>query len=128
MNYELAADTISCDDAGEMLFFAFSADGSDPAKYVMFQCPLRTDEQDSHLGLNGLYIERDDQVFGCYNGVKSITKLGDRIEIDLNDEGQRHLRVKRLLIAPVNWSPMIDQGFARLAELSRGQYFVEGFS
>jgi len=100
MNYELAADIISCDDADETLVFAFSANGSEPARYVVFQYPLQTDEQDSHLGLDGLYIERDDQVFGCYNGVKSITKLGDRIAIDLNDEGQRHLRVKRLLIAP----------------------------
>jgi hypothetical protein len=31
MNYELAADTISCDDADEMLVFAFSANESEPA-------------------------------------------------------------------------------------------------
>jgi hypothetical protein len=30
-----------------------------------------------------------------------------------------------MVIAPVPWNPTIDQGLARLAELSRGDYAIE---
>jgi Immunity protein 10 len=90
----------------------------------MLQFPLQTDEQDRRLRLDGLYIERDDQAFGCHHGVALIRRNGDRIEIDLNTEGKRRLKVDRIVIVPVPWSPTIDQGLARFAELSRGEYDV----
>ena len=88
----------------------------------MLQFPLQTDEQDRHLRLDGLYIERDDQAFGCHHGVKLIRRNGDRIEIDLNTEGKRRLKVDRIVIVPVPWTLTIDQGLPRFAELSRGEY------
>jgi hypothetical protein len=36
-------------------------------------------------------------------------------------EGKRRLKVERIVIVPVPWSPTIDQGLARFAELSRGE-------
>lgn len=125
MNYELLANTVSFEEDEERVVFAFSATEGESAKYLMFQYPLQTDEQDRVLHLDGLYIERDDQAFGCYRGVNSIRRLDDRIEIDLNEEGKQRLKVERMVIAPTHWNPAIDQGLARLAELSGGEYDVE---
>jgi len=125
MNGEFLAKTASFeeDDAAVILAFSSSEDGA--ANYVMLQYPLQTDEQDRHLRLDGLYIELDDQAFGCYHGVDSIRRVGYRIEIDLTSEGKRSLRVERLVIVPVHWSSTIEQGLARLAELSRGEYDIQ---
>jgi hypothetical protein len=54
---------------------AFQADEGQTAEYLMLQYPLQTDVQDRRLGLDGLYIERDDQAFGRYRGVQSIRRL-----------------------------------------------------
>ena len=91
----------------------------------MLQYPLQTDVQDRRLGPDGLYIERDDQAFGCYRGVRSIRKICDRIEIDLNAEGKRWLKVERMVIVPVHWNSTIDRGLARLTDLSDGEYDVQ---
>ena len=125
MNDELLANIVSFEEDDAMVTLAFSANEGESAEYLMLQYPLQTDEQDRRLRLDGLYIERNDQGFGCYQGVKSIRRIGDRIEIDLGAEGQRRLKVERLVIAPAHWSPTIDQGLARLAELSRGEYDVK---
>ncbi|NIA52622.1 hypothetical protein HAV22_02985 [Massilia sp. TW-1] len=125
MNDEFLAKTASFEEDHAAVIFAFSSSEDGAANYVMLQYPLQTDEQDRRLRLDGLYIELDDQAFGCYHGVASIRRIGDRIEIDLTPEGKRSLHVERLVIVPVHWSSTIDQGLARLAELSRGEYGVQ---
>lgn len=125
MNEELVANIVSFEEDDAIAVFAFCADEGQSAQYLMLQYPLQTDEQDMRLRQDGLYIERDDQAFGCYRGVESIRRIGDRIEIDLTAEGKRRLKVEQMVIVPVNWSPTIDQGLARLAELSRGEYDVQ---
>lgn len=125
MNKELVAKTVSFEEDDIMAVFAFRADEGQSAEYVMLQYPMQTDEQDRRLGLEGLYIERDDQAFGCYRGVESIRRRGDRIEIGLNAEGKRRLKVERMVIVPSHWSSTIDQGLARLAQLSDGEYDVQ---
>lgn len=125
MNERLVARIVSFDEDEVMAVFAFFADEGESADYLMLQYPLETDEQDRHLRLDGLYIERNDQAFGCYRGVESIKRIGDRIEIDLNAKGKRQLKVERMVIVPVHWSPLIDQGLARLTELSCGEFKVQ---
>ena len=125
MNDDLVANIVSFEEDEAIAVFAFCADEGQSAQYLMLQYPLQTDEQDMRLRLDGLYIERDDQAFGCYRGVESIQRIGDRIEIDLTAEGKRRLKVERMVIVPAHWSPTIDHGLARLAELSRGEYDVQ---
>ena len=119
------ANRVSFEEDDTMAVFAFCADEGQSAEYVMLQYPLQTNEQDRRLGLDGLYIERDDQAFGCYRGVESIRRSGDRIEICLNAEGKRRLKVEQMVIVPAHWSSTIDQGLARLAQLSDGEYNVQ---
>jgi hypothetical protein len=125
MNEELVASKVSFEEDDATAVFAFCADERRSAEYLILQHPLQTDEQDRRLGLDGLYIERDDQAFGCYRGVESIRRICDRIEIVLNAEGKRCLKAERMVIVPVRWSSTIDRGLARLAELSDGEYGVQ---
>lgn len=125
MNDILVANIVSFDEDEAMAVLAFCADEGQSPAYLMLQYPLDTTEQDEHLGLDGLYIERNDQAFGCYRGVDSIKRIGDRIEIGLNAQGRRRLQVERVVVVPVHWSPTIDQGLARLAELSCGEFVVQ---
>jgi len=125
MNEELVANLVSFEEDDALLTMAFAANDGNAAQYVLLQYPLQTDEQDRRLQLDGLYIERDDQAFGCYRGVESIRRVGNRIEIALNARGKRRLKAEQIVIAPVNWSLTIDQGLARLAELSCGEYTVQ---
>jgi len=122
---KLVANIVSIEEDDSMAVLAFCADENHSDEYVMLQYPLQTDEQDRRLRLDGLYIERNDQAFGCYHGVESIRRIGDRIEIDLNTDGKRRLKLERIVIVPVRWNPAIDQGLARIAELSRGDYDVQ---
>jgi hypothetical protein len=124
MNEELVANIVSFEEDDAVVALAFSTEVDTTLQYLILQYPLQTDEQDRRPRLDGLYIERDDQAFGCYHGVESIRRNGDRIEIDLNAEGKRRLKVERMVIIPVFWSQTIDQGLARFAELSRGEYDV----
>ncbi|WP_306393487.1 Imm10 family immunity protein [Telluria beijingensis] len=125
MNEVLVATLVSFEEDAALVTLAFAADEGQSAQYLMLQYSLQTDEQDRRLHLDGLYIERNDQAFGCYRGVASIRRIGDRIDIVLNAEGKRRLKAETIAVSPVNWSPAIDQGLARLAELSRGEYDVE---
>lgn len=125
MNEELVANIVSFEEDDAVVILAFCAQEGPSTRYLMLQYPLQTDEQDKRLRLDGLYIERDDQAFGCYHGVEAIRRTGDRIEIDLNVEGKRRLKVERMVIVPLSWSPTIDQGLARIAELSHGEYNVQ---
>lgn len=125
MDEELVANIVSFEEDDVMAVFAFCADEGQSSEYLMLQYALQTDEQDRRLHLDGLYIERNDQAFGCYHGVESIRRVDDRIEIDLNADGKRRLKVERMVIVPLHWSPTIDQGLVRLAELSGGEYEVQ---
>lgn len=125
MNHALLAKMVSFEEDDATVILAFSASEEEVTDYLMLQYPLQPDEQDRRLRMDGLYIERADQRSGCYHGVASIKRIGDRIEIDLTAEGRRRLRTDRLVIAPVHWSPTIDRGLARLAELSCGDFDVQ---
>ncbi|MCD2516251.1 hypothetical protein LQ564_07965 [Massilia sp. G4R7] len=125
MNYELFATFVSLEENDGNLVFAFSDDECGAGKYVMFQCSTMSGEGDFPLDADGLYIECDDQSTACYRGVASIRRVGERMEIDLTEQGRQHLGVEQILIMPLPWTATISDGLARLADLSRGDYTVD---
>lgn len=125
VNYELLANFASLEEDEGSLVLAFSADELGTGKYLILQYPLQPEEQDRRLHQDGLYIECDDQIKGCYRGVESIRRTEDRLTIGLTEKGKQALGVQQVLITPVPWSPAISRGLARLAELSRGEFGVE---
>lgn len=124
MHFELTAGAASVEEDEDTFVLAFADDAENPSTYLMLQYPLDVDEQDVRLGLDGLYIERDDQSLGCYRGVSAIRRTGERIEIALTDSGRGRLEAERITVTAVPWQPVIDHGLARLAELARGEVTV----
>ena len=121
---ELTAVLVSLEEDEENLVCAFSADEAGAGKYVMFQHALGQEDGDMFPGQDGLYIECDDQSKGCYQGVESIRRIGDHIEIRLNDKGRQRLQVERVRVTPMPWNETVSHGLARLAALSGGEYEV----
>lgn len=124
MNFELSAKSISLCEDEENLVFAFGDDDPGVARYLMLQHALSHQEPDTQLALDGLYIERDDQKYGCYVGVQAIRRIDNRIEIELTQRGIQKLCVDNIIITPIPWIPIIDQGLSRLEALSQGKYAV----
>lgn len=124
MNFELSAKSISFSEDEENLVFAFGDDEHSVVRYLMLQHSLSPQESDIQLGLDGLYIERDDQKHGCYIGVQAIRRIDKRIEIELTERGIQKLGVDKITITPMPWMPIIDQGLSRLEALSQGEYDV----
>ena len=61
--------------------------------YLMIQQSLdKYDEQDIELGMNTYHIERDDQSFGGYGGVKQIHLHRDFLEVELDKTGKENLQ------------------------------------
>lgn len=60
--------------------------------YLMIQQSLGDyDEQDVNSGMDTYHIERDDQSYGGYGGVKQINLLRKLIEVDLDKTGKENL-------------------------------------
>ena len=57
------------------------------------------DEQDIKLGMGTYHIERDDQSYGGYGGVKSWTLKDDSLLIELNEKGKKNLQLDTLEVS-----------------------------
>lgn len=124
MNHEIVARLVSIQEDEDIFILAFADGEADTGPYLLLQHSLRPDEQDVRLRQDGVYIERDDQGYGCYLGVREIRRAGNRVEIDLTESGKQALQAQHIVITPLPWDALIDRGLARLAELSRGEYNV----
>jgi len=71
--------------------------GSD-SNYVMIQYQKDYDEQDAALGMNTYHIERDDQSYGGYGGVKSWALHTGSLIIELNETGKKNLGTDKIEI------------------------------
>jgi hypothetical protein len=60
-------------------------------------CGKTADEQDLRRGLDGLYFERFDQLYSCYNAAESISVSEDAVALDLTPEGSRQLGLPALV-------------------------------
>ena len=50
------------------------------------------------LRQDGVYIERDDQRWSCYDGVESWSIVRERLAIELNPKGLRALECRRMVV------------------------------
>jgi len=66
--------------------------------YLMIQYQDEYDDQEVKLGMNTYHIERDDQSFGGYGGVKNWALKEGLLTIELNPKGQENLKTELLEI------------------------------
>lgn len=83
-----ASDVAIEENEFDVLVIGFYAEDN----YLIIQQSLdEYDEQDVSLGMNTYHIERDDQSYGGYGGVKQVRLSRKLIEIDLDETGKENL-------------------------------------
>ncbi len=76
------------------------ADSENDAKqYLQFQRGHVSDSQDTALGHDTYYVEKDDQSNSCYGGIESVDLGPNAIRLNLDEAGAQFLRLgKNVLI------------------------------
>lgn len=87
MKFIFETNTVEIDETDVLIVGFFTEDN-----YFMIQQSLdEYDEQDIILGMNTYHIERDDQSHGGYGGIQEILLQKNRINVRLNEIGQKNL-------------------------------------
>jgi hypothetical protein len=77
------ANTVVVDDSNEGFILVGFADQQDGqyCEMLHFQRAYEFDEQDVALGMNSVYVERNDQSQGGYGGVERVELHSDRVRV-----------------------------------------------
>jgi hypothetical protein len=81
------ASCVSLDGDGESWLVGFADSSSEPDRYFILERAFEDDEQDITLGMNSYHIERDDQRWSMYGGVRSFKLSSGVANIAFSDEG-----------------------------------------
>lgn len=87
---EISADY---DEYGILVIFLGSENN-----YLMIQFEEDPDEQDIELGMGPYHIERDDQGYGGYGGVKKWTLEAKNLHLEMDNKGKKNLDVEHIRI------------------------------
>ncbi|MDO1446456.1 Imm10 family immunity protein [Rhodocytophaga aerolata] len=66
--------------------------------YFLIQCTNEDDRQNIASNIDTYYIERDDQGYSTYGGIKKLSLSPHQINIELDELGQKKLEVSRITI------------------------------
>jgi hypothetical protein len=72
-------------DEGDFFLVAFADDKSDTHEYLVLQRAHEFDDQDTRLGMDDVYIERNDQSRGAYGGILRFELSRDRVRLRLDE-------------------------------------------
>lgn len=81
----LKAKNVGFEDRVEFLLIWFADEDANPCQYLMLQRAREFDEQDRTLGMDDVYIERDDQGWSAYGGILRFELCNDRAYLKLDD-------------------------------------------
>lgn len=83
MVHEFHAPGVSAEEEDGVYYVSFFNEGDFNNRYLMFQKPDAYTEQDVKLGMDQVYIERDDQLYSSYGGMKLVEVRLNAIEVHL---------------------------------------------
>ncbi|WP_242108923.1 Imm10 family immunity protein [Luteimonas aquatica] len=92
-------------DSEHWVTLRFASDGSED-DVIHVVCGLDVDEQDAALGMDRLYLERDDQSRGGYGGADAVEVAATSVRIHLNERGLRTLEFDESL--DLHWTDTIE--------------------
>lgn len=90
MKPEFIATCVSVEDVNDIedAYAVWLADGDPVVKdYLTIQRDIEPDEKSVRLGLDKVYVERNDQGFSGYGGVESAALFRDHLGLRFNDKG-----------------------------------------
>jgi hypothetical protein len=85
------ASCISIDDTADCLQIGFADHAHGTADYLLLQRAHEVDDQDKRLGMDDVYVERNDQSFSVYGGIAQFELLGDRVRIVFDQKGATNM-------------------------------------
>jgi len=85
------ASDVEFEDEDDVFYVNFINNNGDKIEYIMLQNPREYLEQDVSLGMDKIYIERNDQIFSSYGGIESVNIHRGSIKIALADEAAKKL-------------------------------------
>jgi hypothetical protein len=95
------ANTVSVDyDENDVLIVGFAdlQDDGETNHYFMIQHTDEYDKQDAELGMDTYYIERDDQGYSTYGGIRQIRLSPSQVTVELDEVGSKQLEVPQVVI------------------------------
>ena len=81
-----ASSVVVDDDAPVHILVGFEHAEADFRQYLILQRSYEFDDQDIELGMNDVYIERDDQLWSAYGGILHFGLKRDRVAVKLGVE------------------------------------------
>ena len=87
MKSDFVATWVHVEDMGDYLLVGLSDQQFETSDYLVFQRAHEFDEQDVLLGMDTVYLERNDQGFSGYGGIESVSLFRDHLDVSLNAKG-----------------------------------------
>jgi Immunity protein 10 len=81
-----ANSVVVADDDPILVLVGFEQVTVDSRRYLMLQRSYEFDEQDIELGMNDVYLKRDDQLWSAYGGILQFASERNRVLIKLGGE------------------------------------------
>jgi hypothetical protein len=81
------AGFVSIEDSGDYLLIGLVDDEFAVGDYLMLQRAYEFDEQDLRLGMNNVYIERNDQRCSSYGGIESFELFPSKLRVRFDTRG-----------------------------------------
>lgn len=114
----LKANDVGFEERVEFLLVWFDGEDTQPCQYLTLQRAYEFDGQDRTLGMDDVYIERDDQGWSAYGGILRFELHNDRAYVKLDDCTATKLGGVSEIEVRFNLDP------AKLRELARGLQLV----
>jgi hypothetical protein len=81
----IKADEVCFAPDDDFLLVAFRDSRAAPEQYLMLQRTRAVDAQDLELGMEDVYVERNDQRWSAYGGIRSVLLSRDRLVLEFDD-------------------------------------------
>lgn len=75
------------EDRGSFAVVSLADDEADPRDYLIFQSAYEFTQRDIRLGMNTVHLERNDQIWSGYGGLRLITLNRERLTLELDEHG-----------------------------------------
>ena len=91
MTPKFHAGFVSIEDKGEYLLIGLVDEEFAVGDYLMLQRAYEFDEQDRRLGMDKVYIERNDQGYSCYGGIESFELSPRSVRVRFDQHGSERM-------------------------------------
>jgi hypothetical protein len=85
------AGFVSIEDKGEYLLIGLVDDEVAVGDYLTLQRAHEFDEQDLRLGMDKVYIERNEQGYSCYGGIESFELSSRAVRVRFDAQGSERM-------------------------------------